>query len=131
MIAASFGEFEMRCFSIDTRTDAALRIEDCNIDSCSVRDSRANRTTAGEHILRAKSTGILTTYLTDVELNMRQINNPDASMVQHLTQNDLVQIKNIKQSMATRFAITDKSKLEEIQNTKMRTLYCCISKVIS
>ena len=83
----NFDEFKMRCTLIDTGTDAVLRTDECNIDQSSVQDTKASITTAGGHVLKARNKGTLTTYVTDAEFNMRQINIPDALIVPNLTEN--------------------------------------------
>ena len=56
----------------------------------------------------------MTRYVTDVESYVLQIIIIIAVFVDDLlvTGNDLVQIGNVKQSVATRFALTDEGKLE-------------------
>ena len=66
----NFDEFEMRCSLIDTGTDAVLRTDECNTDQSSVQDTKASITTAGGQVLKTKSKGTLTTYVTDEEFNV-------------------------------------------------------------
>jgi len=110
----NFKEFEMRCSLVDTGTGKVLSSDDYNVDSCSAQDSRVTTTTEGTHVLEAKNTGTLTRYVIDVESYVQQIIIVKSLFVDDLfvTGNELVQIENVKQSVATRFALTDEGRLE-------------------
>ena len=110
----NFKEFEMRCSLVDTGTGKVLCSDNCNVDSCSAQDSRVTTTTADTHALKAKNTGTLTRYVTEVESYVQQIIIVKSVFIDDflVTGNELVQIENVKQSVATRFALTDEGKPE-------------------